>query len=132
MDLTRATEDFEAGRLWKARDRLQGHRAAAPADQEVLELLGLVHYAMGALPAAGLAWLLTAREGEDVDAARAAPEEERRRGFATGGGRARGDGEGVDAASVGCFLAIVAGLSPWAIGLVQVVRQVLRWLGVGG
>ena len=63
MNLDRVHEDLEAGRAWKALDRLQGMRSTAPADQAVLELLGRVRADMGELPEAGLAWLLT--DGDD-------------------------------------------------------------------
>ena len=55
----RVRSDIAAGRLWKARDRLDGMLFHAPADQKVLELLGAVRADMGDLPAAGLAWFLT-------------------------------------------------------------------------
>lgn len=67
--IDRARADLAAGRAWKARDRLQGARASAPHDQEVLNLLGEVAWAMDDLPAAGAAWWLTERSGSDVDAA---------------------------------------------------------------
>ena len=63
MKLDRVHEDLEAGRPWKALDRLQGMRRTAPADQAVLELLGRVRADMGELPDAGLAWFLT--DGDD-------------------------------------------------------------------
>ena len=47
---SRIREDIDNGRLWKARDRLQGHLATAPADQVVLDLLGSVWFVMGDLP----------------------------------------------------------------------------------
>jgi hypothetical protein len=62
----RARADLEAGREWKARERLVGH-LAAEYDAEALELLGEVSYAMRDLPAAGAAWFGTARRGKDVD-----------------------------------------------------------------
>lgn len=70
--IDRARADLAAGRAWKARDRLQGARASAPYDQEILGLLGEVAWSMGDLPAAGAAWWLTERTGPDVDAALAA------------------------------------------------------------
>lgn len=75
--LERARWDIEQGCLWKARDRLagllSGHEAAPHIpEQEVLELLGEVFYAMGDLPQAGRYWFLTERSGEDVDKALAA------------------------------------------------------------
>jgi hypothetical protein len=59
----RVEADIAAGRLWKARDRLEGKLFHAPANQKVLELLGAVRADMGDLPAAGLAWFLT--DGDD-------------------------------------------------------------------
>lgn len=67
--------DIEAGRLWKARDRLQGHLSELPADQVVLSMLGSVWYAMGDLPQAGRHWWLTERDDGHAVAARAAFEE---------------------------------------------------------
>ena len=63
----RARADLAAGRAWKARDRLLGALAAAPADQELLGLLGEVQHGMGDLPAAGRAWFCTERSGPEVD-----------------------------------------------------------------
>jgi hypothetical protein len=62
----RARADLEAGREWKARERLVGH-LAGEYDAEALELLGEVSYAMRDLPAAGAAWFGTNRRGADVD-----------------------------------------------------------------
>lgn len=70
--VVRAREDRKAGRLWKARDRLTGVLAEAPADQETLELLGAVHREMGDLPNAGRYWFLTEKTGPEVDEALAA------------------------------------------------------------
>ena len=70
--LARARREMEAGRLQKARRRLEKMLAEAPSDQDVLELLGEVNYALGDHPAAGLAWFLTERTGADVDMAIAA------------------------------------------------------------
>lgn len=67
--LQRARADIETGRLWKARDRLQGYLRHAPADQRALHLLGDVCYRMGDLPLAGRYFYLTDRSGGDVDAA---------------------------------------------------------------
>ena len=53
-----------AGRPWKARERLRSYVNAFPTDEEALELLGEVHYAMGDLPAAGAAWILCKRDDE--------------------------------------------------------------------
>ena len=63
-----ARADLDAGREWKARERLVG-QLAAEFDAEALELLGEVNYAMRDLPAAGAAWFGTARRGKDVDEA---------------------------------------------------------------
>lgn len=67
--LGRARADIEADRLWKARDRLASALKADPANQQLLELLGEVHFRMGDRPSAGRHWILTARTGADVDAA---------------------------------------------------------------
>jgi hypothetical protein len=68
--LERAQEDIEAGRLWKARDRLDGYLATDPHDQQALVLLGEVCTRMGDLPAAGKYSYLTEswREGPAWDA----------------------------------------------------------------
>ena len=66
--MQRARADLEAGREWKARERLVG-RLAGEYDAEALELLGEVSYRMRDLPAAGAAWFGTARRGKDVDEA---------------------------------------------------------------
>ena len=68
----RVREDVDAGRLWKARDRLQGCLLAEPANQDVLDMLGAVWFAMGDLPAAGRHWWLTERDDEKAATARAA------------------------------------------------------------
>ena len=60
----RVRADVDAGRLWKARDRLQGCLRAEPANQDVLDMLGAVWFAMGDLPQAGRHWWLTEREDE--------------------------------------------------------------------
>ncbi|MDQ4144141.1 MAG: hypothetical protein M3198_10440 [Actinomycetota bacterium] len=67
--LLRARVDVDEGRLWKARDRLTGLLSRDPADQEVLQLLGEVHFAMRDLPAAGRYWFLTERTGPEVEEA---------------------------------------------------------------
>jgi hypothetical protein len=67
--MSRVLADLEAGRLWKARDRLQGLFSADPVNQDVLELLGETYFRMGDLPQAGRYWFLTARSGADVEAA---------------------------------------------------------------
>ncbi len=68
----RVKADLEAGRLWKARDRLAGVLRVDPTNQWALDQLGDVHYRMGDLPEAGRAWFLTARTGPEWDAAEAA------------------------------------------------------------
>lgn len=73
--MSRARREVEAGRLWKARDRLNGVFSADPSNQEVLELLGEVYFRMGDLPQAGRYWYLTVRRGEDAEIARDAFEE---------------------------------------------------------
>jgi hypothetical protein len=65
-------DDIDAGRLWKARDRLQGHYSRNHADQVVLDLLGSVWYAMGDLPQAGRHWFLTERSDAAATDAREA------------------------------------------------------------
>jgi predicted Zn-dependent protease len=67
--VTRAQADIEAGRLWKARDRLSAAVRDSPTDQEIIELLGEVHFRMGDGPAAWRYWALTARQGPDAEAA---------------------------------------------------------------
>lgn len=59
--LTRARADLEAGRAWKARDRLSG-LLVARQDDEVLDLLAHVHHSMGNLPEAGALWFVTGRD----------------------------------------------------------------------
>ena len=61
----RVNADLAEGRLWKARDRLQGARRMDPTNQWILETLGEVYFRMGDLPEAGRAWFLTARTGPD-------------------------------------------------------------------
>jgi hypothetical protein len=73
--VARAIGDIEAGRLWKARDRLSAAVRDSPTDQGILELLGEVYFRMGDQPAAWRYWVLTTREGADVDAAKLAFEE---------------------------------------------------------
>jgi hypothetical protein len=73
--VARAAGDIEAGRLWKARDRLSAAVRDSPTDQGILELLGEVYFRMGDQPAAWRYWVLTTREGADVDAAELAFEE---------------------------------------------------------
>lgn len=67
--VTRARRDIEAGRLWKARDRLSAAFRHSPTDQEVLELLDEVHFRMGDGPAAWRYWALTTRTGAEVEQA---------------------------------------------------------------
>jgi hypothetical protein len=69
--IERARADLAAGRGWKARDRLAG-ALVDRADDELLELLGDVYFAMGDLPAAGAVWFGSTRTGQDVEAAEGA------------------------------------------------------------
>jgi hypothetical protein len=62
--LERAQADIEAGRLWKARDRLEGYLATNPHDQEALVFLGDVCTQMSDLPAAGKYLYLTESWGD--------------------------------------------------------------------
>jgi hypothetical protein len=78
--LERAQADIDAGRLWKARDRLEGYLATDAHDQEALQLLGETCRRMGDLPAAGRYWYLTEDYARDEAAADAF--EERRGGSA--------------------------------------------------
>lgn len=71
----RAKDDFAAGRLWKARDRLHGLVRANPTNEEMFSLLGDVYFEMGDLPQAGRYWYLTIREGVNFDEARNAFEQ---------------------------------------------------------
>jgi hypothetical protein len=64
--IERARADLDAGRLWKARDRLTG-LLIDDQDADVLDLLARVHFEMHNLPAAGALWFVT---GRDDDAAR--------------------------------------------------------------
>lgn len=66
--LDRARADHEAGRLWKARDRLHG-LLRDRQDEELLDLLATVHLEMGDLPAAGALWFVTGRADESADLA---------------------------------------------------------------
>jgi len=68
----RVREDIDSGRLWKARDRLQGHLSTDHADQDVLDVLGSVWFAMGDLPQAGRHWFLAERSDAAASAAREA------------------------------------------------------------
>lgn len=67
--LERARADIDAGRLWKARDRLRGVVGARPADQDALGLLGEVHLRMGDDPEAGR-WLFVTELDDDAARAR--------------------------------------------------------------
>ncbi len=66
--LERARGDIDAGRLWKARDRLEGLLRTAPEQQDALRLLGEVCNRMGDLPAAGKYWYLTEDCGGEAGA----------------------------------------------------------------
>jgi hypothetical protein len=70
--LDKVSHDLDAGRLWKARDRLSGAIGSRPHDAELLDVLGEVYFRMGDLPAAGKAWLLSGRAGRQTDQALAA------------------------------------------------------------
>lgn len=65
--LARARADLDAGRLWKARDRLHG-LLRDRQDSEVLDLLATVHYEMHDLPAAGALWFVSGRADERASA----------------------------------------------------------------
>ncbi len=73
--LDKVAADLEAGRLWKARDRLQGAFIQGRQDQAVLDMLATVLYLMHDLPEAGRFWYLTARDDEHAREARAAFEQ---------------------------------------------------------
>lgn len=73
--IDRANDDRLQGRLWKARDRLQGAVRFGKYDKKLLENLGRIHWEMGDHPAAGAAWLLCDTSNENFDAALAAFEE---------------------------------------------------------
>jgi len=73
--VTRAHADIEAGRLWKARDRLSAAIRDSPTDQDVLALLGEIYFRMGDQPAAWRYWALTPRQGSDAEAAERAFDE---------------------------------------------------------
>jgi hypothetical protein len=68
----RAEEDLAAGRLWKARDRVNGLLRNGCADQDVLDLAARVYFAMGDHPRAGLHWFMTDVSGINCDQAGAA------------------------------------------------------------
>lgn len=61
--LARARADIRAGRLWKARDRLQG-ALATRQDWELVDLLALTYVGMGDLPRAGALWFALERDDE--------------------------------------------------------------------
>lgn len=63
--LARARADLDAGRPWKARDRLTG-LLAVRQDPELLDLLAAVHFSMSDLPAAGALWFITGRDDPDA------------------------------------------------------------------
>ena len=84
FSLDRARADHEAGRLWKARDRLHG-LLRDRQDAELLDLLATVHLEMGDLPAAGALWFVTGRSDHTADVAIRAWRERR------GGDEARWD-----------------------------------------
>lgn len=69
--LDNALADLEAGRPWMARDRLHGTNPWGTGNAEVFDLLGRVHAAMNDQPAAGLAWFLSDRSGDDPEIAAA-------------------------------------------------------------
>ena len=71
----RVRGDLQAGRLWKARDRVTGLFAAQPTNQDVLALTGEVYFEMGDLPRAAAFWYLTDCSDEQVDKAMAAMRE---------------------------------------------------------
>lgn len=58
--LDRARHDVASGRLWKARDRLNGLLTHGSVD--AYELLADVYFAMRDLPQAGKLWYLTGRD----------------------------------------------------------------------
>lgn len=62
----RARADLERGEPWLARDRLVSSLRERPTDPVVLDLLGTAQAALGDLPAAGAAWLLSGRRDEDA------------------------------------------------------------------
>jgi Family of unknown function (DUF6584) len=66
----RVRNDLDRGRLWKARDRLNGMLRQDPADQAVLELLGSIWFEMGDLPQAGRYWWVTSHGDESADVSR--------------------------------------------------------------
>ena len=67
--IERAKADLDAGRPWKARERLRSYLTASPGDQAALDLLGRVQCEMGDLPAAGTSWMLCSRSDADTEAA---------------------------------------------------------------
>jgi hypothetical protein len=73
--LERARAEVEAGRLWKARDRLEGYLGTDAHGQDVLALLADVCVRMGDLPAAGKYLYLTESWGGGDGVVREAFEE---------------------------------------------------------
>ncbi len=73
--IARAQAELDAGRLWKARDRLAGALRTSPHDAEILDLLGETFWRMGDHPAAARYWILVGRSGPEAETARLAFEE---------------------------------------------------------
>ncbi len=73
--IARAHAELDAGRLWKARDRLAGALRTSPHDAEILDLLGETFWRMGDHPAAARYWILVGRSGPEAETARLAFEE---------------------------------------------------------
>jgi hypothetical protein len=67
--IERIRADLDAGRLWKARDRVTGLFSADPTAQAVLTVAGEVYYRMGDLPRAAAFWMLTEHSGPEVETA---------------------------------------------------------------
>ncbi len=65
----RAEEDLAAGRLWQARDRVQGLLRPGCSDSEVLDLAARILFAMGDHPRAGAHWYLTEVSHGDAEVA---------------------------------------------------------------
>ncbi|WP_130494763.1 DUF6584 family protein [Motilibacter rhizosphaerae] len=68
MVVEAALADVAAGRPWAARDRLRSALVRDRTNPRLHDLLGEVLFAMGDLPAAGLAWFLSSRENADPSA----------------------------------------------------------------
>ncbi len=62
----RAARDLARDEPWLARDRLGSALRERPADPELLDLLGATYARMSDLPAAGAAWLLSARPDAEI------------------------------------------------------------------